>query len=99
MAIWIWCSDCEGRFEAKASSLKIEVLGDGAYRLTARCSNCSEKSMARIVPFRPNPPAAGSPFAQTVMEILQEEGCMTGESEPPGPARPRDTPFRPRLVK
>jgi len=100
MSIWIWCDDCEGKFEAKASSLKIEDLGDDTYRLTASCPNCPEKSMANIIPVRPDPPAiqppAGSPFVQAVAEILQEEGCMHDEDEPFGPTPPRSAPFGPR---
>lgn len=105
MAILIYC-DCGGKFEAKASSLKIENLGDGAYRLTARCPNCGEKSMANIIPRRPDSPALGppppglvSPFAETVAEILREEGCMPDENEPPGPTPPRSAPFGPQPEK
>jgi len=104
MSIWIWCEDCKGKFEAKPSSLKIEDLGGGSFRLTAKCPNCSVKSMARYVPSRPDapaiiPPPPGSPFAQTVAGILREEGCMAGEDGPTDPIPPRSAPFVPRLVK
>ncbi len=119
MSIWIWCEDCGGRFEIKPSSFKIEDLGGGSFRLTARCTNCSEKSMARYIPASPDSPAikpspsegvppeappaetppTGSPFAETMAEILREEGCMHGENEPPGPTPPRSAPVGPQPDK
>lgn len=77
MSIWIRCEDCKGHFEAKASSLKIEDLGNGAYRLTARCPNCGEKSMANIIPRRPDSSAFAHRHLQTpIAEVDELLSCI-----------------------